>query len=99
MHAPAFPETLALANRSGWDDDPARQRQKLLANGMAEVVAAARKEMDNAEAVRDSTLHCATARPDPGCKIVQRYLYMALRGVPKEVAFTQMVLGFELAAK
>lgn len=97
MHAPAFPETLALANRAGWDDDLARQREKLLANGMAQVVAAARKEMDEAEAVRDSTLHCATAQPDPGCKIVQRYQYMALRGVPKEVVFTQMVLGFELA--
>ncbi len=29
MHAPAFPETLALANRSGWDDALARQRKKL----------------------------------------------------------------------
>ncbi len=98
MHAPAFPDTLALANRSGWDDDQSRQRAKLLANGMAQVVAAARKEMSEAETVRDSTLHCAGAQPDPGCKIVQRYQYMALRGVPKEVVFTQMVLGFELAS-
>lgn len=98
MHAPAFPQTLALANRSGWDDDLSRQREKLLANGMAQVVAAARKEMDEAETTRDSILRCATAQPDPGCKIVQRYQYMALRGVPKEVVFAQMALGFELAS-
>ncbi len=98
MHAPAFPDTLTLANRSGWDEDLSRQRQKLLANGMAQVVAEARKEMSDAETVRDATLHCAGARPDPGCRIVQRYQYMALRGVPKEVVFAQMLLGFELAS-
>ncbi len=97
MHAPAFPETLALANRTGWDDDLARQREKVLANGMAPLVAAARKEMDEAETTRNSILRCTTPQPDPGCKITQRYQYMALRGVPKELVFTQMVLGFELA--
>jgi adenosine deaminase len=98
MHAAAFPEVLALANRAGWDDDLSRQRDKLLANGMPQVVAAARKEMDDAEAVRNSTLRCATAQPDLGCKITQRYQYMVLRGVPKEIVFTQMVLGFEAAS-
>jgi len=98
MHAPALPETAALANRSGWQSDFAQQRQKLLANGMAQVVAEARKEMDDAEVVRNTTLRCATAHPDPGCQITQRYLYMALRGVPKELVFAQMVLGFELAS-
>jgi hypothetical protein len=98
MHAPAFPETVALANRSGWRDDLSQQRQKLLANGMAHVVAAARKEMDDAEVTRNTQLRCATAQADAGCKITQRYLYMALRGVPKEIVFAQMVLGFELAS-
>ncbi len=98
MHAPAFPETMALANSSGWDDDLSHQRAKLLANGMTQVVAAARKEMDDAEVVRNSTLRCASAQPDPGCTITQRYQYMGLRGVPKEIVFTQMVLGFELAS-
>ena len=54
--------------------------------------------MDDAEAVRNSTLRCASAQPDPGCKITQRYQYMVLRGVPKEIVFTQMVLGFEVAS-
>ncbi len=98
MHAPAFPETMALAHGAGWDEDLSRQRAKLLANGMPQVVAAARKEMDDAEVVRNSTLRCASAQPDPGCTITQRYQYMALRGVPKEIVFTQMVLGFELAS-
>jgi len=98
MHAAAFPDVIALANRTGWDDDLARQRDKLLANGMAKVVAAARKEMDEAEAVRNQLLRCATAQPDPGCTIAQRYQYMVLRGQPKEIVFAQMVLGFEAAS-
>ena len=98
MHAAAFPEILALANTAGWNDDLARQRDKLLANGMAQVMAAARKEMSDTEAVRDSALRCAGTQPDPGCKIVQRYQYMVLRGLPKESVFAQMVLGFELAS-
>ena len=97
MHAAAFPQVLALANRSGWDDDLARQRDRLLANGMMEVVAASRKEMDDAEAVRNSLLKCGTAQPDPGCMITQRYQYMVLRAQPKEVVFAQMLLGFEAA--
>jgi hypothetical protein len=98
MHAPAVPETFALANRVGWDDDLAHQREKLLSGGMAQVIAEASKEMKDAEAARDSILQCGTAQADPGCKIVQRYQYMALRGASKEVVFTQLVLGFELAS-
>ena len=55
---PGFAAELGPGKRAGWDDDFARQRTKLLANGMTQVVAAARKEMDDAEAVRDSTLRC-----------------------------------------
>ncbi len=98
MHAAAFGDLLALAERSGWDDDFSRQRDKLLANGMPQAVAAARKEMDDAEAVRNTQLKCATPQPDPGCAIVQRYQYMVLRAWPKEVVFAQMVQGFELAS-
>jgi adenosine deaminase len=98
MHAAAFPEVTALAHKTGWDDDLSRQRDKLLANGMAQVVAAARKEMDDAESIRHSALRCAATKPEPGCKIIQRYQYMVLRGLPKESVFAQMVLGFEAAS-
>ena len=97
MHAAAFADILSLAERTGWDDDLARQREKLLANGMAQVVAAARKEMDEGEATRDTLLKCSSAQPDPGCAVTQRYQYMVLRARPKESVFAQMVLGFELA--
>ena len=98
MHAAAFPEIVALAKRTGWEDDLARQREKLLANGMAQVISAAGKEMDDAEATRNSLLNCTKAQPDPGCGITQRYQYMVLRAQPKEVVFAQMVLGFEVAS-
>jgi adenosine deaminase len=97
MHAAAVNEVSDLVNRTGWDDDFSRQRHKLLISGMAQVVTAARKEMDDAESVRNSSLRCATTQPDPGCKLTQRYLYMVLRGLPKEFVFAQMVLGFEAA--
>ena len=35
--------------------------------------------------------------PLPGCKVTQRYLFQVLRGLPKEIVYAQMVLGFELA--
>jgi adenosine deaminase len=98
MHAAAFPEVTALAQRTGWDDDFSRQRDNLLANGMAHVVAAARKEMNEAESMRNAALGCAATQPDPGCKITQRYQYMVLRGLPQEMVFAQMVLGFEAAS-
>ncbi len=98
MHAAAIQEISALVSRTGWDDDFSHQREKLLAGGMAQVVTAARKEMDDAESSRDSSLRCVTTQPDPGCKITQRYLYMVLRGLPKQFVFGQMVLGFELAS-
>jgi len=97
MHAAAFPEIIALAHKTGWDDDFSRQRDKLLANGMAQVVTTARKEMDEAESMRDASLRCATPNPEPGCKITQRYQYMVLRGLSKEMVFAQMLLGFEAA--
>jgi hypothetical protein len=42
-------------------------------------------------------LHCDTADADAGCRVIVRYLYQVLRGLPKEMVFAQIVLGFELA--
>ena len=87
----------AFANQSTFEDGFARYRKKLLDNGMAQVVAAARKEVDAAETMRDGTLRCGTQQADVGCHVFQRFLYQVARGLPKEQVFAQMLLGFELS--
>jgi hypothetical protein len=42
-------------------------------------------------------LRCGTPQADPGCSVTVRYLYQVLRGLPREVVFAQILLGFELA--
>lgn len=43
-------------------------------------------------------LRCDTAQAAPGCTVAVRFLYQVLRGLPKEIVFTQMLVGFELAS-
>ena len=35
--------------------------------------------------------------PAPDARSTQRYLFQVLRGLPKEIVYAQMLLGFELA--
>jgi adenosine deaminase len=86
-----------LGLQTGWDDDFAAFRQKLLSNGMNEVVAATRRQLDVDEATSAKVLKCNAPRSDPGCDVKVRYLYQVLRGLPREMVFAQILLGFELA--
>ena len=54
-------------------------------------------QANEAEKIRDRQMHCGTAGATPGCKVTQRYLFQVLRGLPKEIVYAQMLLGFELA--
>ncbi len=42
-------------------------------------------------------MKCGTAAADPGCQVTQRFLFQVLRGLPRQIVFAQMLLGFELA--
>jgi adenosine deaminase len=86
----------ALGGRVGWDEDFGKLREKLLAGGMADVVASTRKQLDENEARKNELLHCGTERAAAGCGVTVRYLYQVLRGLPREVVFAQILLGFEL---
>jgi hypothetical protein len=44
-----------------------------------------------------SVLKCGTPEANPGCDVRIRYLYQVLRGLPREMVFAQILLGFELA--
>ena len=97
MQTAGSPALNVAIQKAGWDDDLAQLRAKLLANGMPEAVVAARKLTDEAEVTRNAALHCETPQADAGCQVVQRYLFQVLRGLPRQVVFAQILLGFELA--
>ncbi len=86
-----------LGAKLGWDDDFGKMRQNLLAGGLREIATETRTQLDRDEARRNQLLHCGTPQADPGCAVTVRYLYQVLRGLPKEMVYAQMVLGFELA--
>jgi adenosine deaminase len=72
-------------------------RERLLSSGLKDVMAAARTTLDRDETRRQKLLRCGAANADAGCRVTVRYLYQVLRGLPKEMVFAQIVLGFELA--
>jgi hypothetical protein len=86
-----------LGSKVGWDDDFSKLRDKLLAGGMADVVASVRSQLDSDEARKKELLHCGTAQAAPGCEVTIHYLYQVLRGLPREQVFAQILLGFELS--
>src|SRR3712207_8844030 len=53
--------------------------ERLLAGGMAEVVARTRGYLDEADAEMRARLRCGTAEADAGCAVTVRYLYQAIR--------------------
>ncbi len=86
-----------LGAKVGWDDDFARLRQKLLAAGMNDIVATTRQQLDRDESKMRQVLRCGTPGADAGCAVTVRYIYQALRGLPPQQVYSQMLLGFELA--
>jgi adenosine deaminase len=97
MFGPGRSQAIDLGSRVGWSDDLAQMRQKLLANGLPEVIAAGRKSLDEDLARMRQNLHCRTASAQAGCKVTVRCLFEVLRGLPPEQVFAQILAGFELA--
>jgi adenosine deaminase len=86
-----------LGQKIGWTDNLPALREKLLAGGLADVLAGARHKLDQDEANARSKLHCDSADAEPACKVTVRYLYQVARGRTKDMVFAQIVTGFELA--
>jgi adenosine deaminase len=83
---------------AGWDPDLARMRDKLLATRFDDVVAAATRRLDDAEATRRRLLRCGAPDADAGCGVTLRYIAQATRSSPPEVVFAQLLAGFEVAS-
>lgn len=97
MTTPAASETFQVAAKAGWNDDFGKMRATLLEMGLPEAVKAAAKQLSSAAAKQREILRCDTPQATAGCAVTVRYLYQVLRGLPKEIVFAQMLLGFELA--
>jgi hypothetical protein len=97
MHTADGAQAIQLGPKMQWSDDFGQMRQWLLSNGLADIVSATRAQLDKDEASMRGNLKCETQQADPGCEVTVRYLYQVLRGLPREVVFTQILLGFELA--
>jgi hypothetical protein len=97
MHTAGGMSVGSVGASVGWEDDFARMRQKILDAGLRDTLSAISRELDADEARRDAVLRCGTAAADAGCGVVQRYLYQVLRAFPREMVFTQILAGFELA--
>ena len=98
MLTPDGGEARHLASGISRNDDYEAMRSKLVASGMAQVVADGRRNLDTAESQMRKTLGCGNAQPDPGCGVTVRYIYQVLRAFPKESVFAQMVAAFETAS-
>ncbi len=86
----------ALGRRVGWTEDLALMRERLLAAGLQDSIAVARRALDAAETRQRELLRCGSAAADPGCGVTVRYLYQVARGRPLEEVFGQILMGFEL---
>jgi adenosine deaminase len=97
MHTADGMQASSLGSKVGWDDDFGKLHEKLMAGGMAQVVASVRRQLDLDEARKKELLHCGTERAVRGCEVTIHYLYQVLRGLSPEQVFAEIALGFELA--
>ncbi|MFI0900646.1 adenosine deaminase [Streptomyces sp. NPDC020983] len=98
MVTPASGEARKLAAQVGWNPDLAALHAALTADGRLDaVVAAARKEADDADAEFRASAHCGTAAARPGCALTVRWISQVSRGTSPERVFTQMDVGMRLA--
>ena len=96
MHTADSLQSGQLGAKLGWDDDFASMREKLLTGGLRDIVTATSKRLDDDESKMRSVLKCGTGEASPGCGVKIRYLYQVLRGLPREMVFAQILMGFEL---
>jgi adenosine deaminase len=98
MQTPEFGHAASIASEIGWHEDLAQFRDALLAHGLRDEVAAAKTEIDQAEALRRQRERCGQADASSACRVEIRYLCQVLRGFPRQQVFAQTLLCFETAA-
>jgi hypothetical protein len=97
MLTPDAGAALDLARQVPFTPDFAALRARLERAGMPNVVALARRRLDDAETKMRALLGCAGAHPDPGCAVTLRFQNQVLRALGPADVFAQMLAGFELS--
>jgi adenosine deaminase len=95
METPDFSIAAKAAAQSGWTDDFAALREKLLANGLRDNVKPAVDRYREIERQRREHEHCGQADAAPACAVTVKFIFQVLRGLPKEIVFAQALLAFE----
>lgn len=95
METPDFSAAAKAAALSGWTEDFASLREKLLANGLRDNVKTALDRFHEIEQQRREHEHCGQPDAAPACSVTVKFIYQVLRGLPKEMVFAQTVLAFE----
>ncbi len=98
METPDFSAAAALAQKVGFHPNFAEYRDLLLAQGFRDSVPAVTAYYDKIEAARREREHCGQTGATPACNVEVRFIYQVLRGLPKEVVYAQILLGFEVAS-
>jgi hypothetical protein len=84
-----------------FDGDFDKLRAALNANGFANVVTAAQRDLASLETDRAKTMRCDAAPParEPGCAVTLRYIQQVIRALDPVTVFAQTMLAFELAKR
>ena len=98
MDTPDFKNAAALATQIGFNPNFVEYREKLLAAGIKDSLPSISAALDRAEADRKQREHCGDVDAQPACSVKIRFIYQVLRGMPPEIVFAQVLLGFEAAA-
>lgn len=87
----------ALGRKVGWDKDLPKLREKLISQGLKNIVATIPEHISAIETGMRNQANCTKNNAQPGCNVVVRYQYLALRGLPPVEFFAQLVGAFEAA--
>jgi hypothetical protein len=98
MHTADAGGAAQLAAKIEWSTDFAKMREALLSGGIKDVATETSKRLAADDARAKEILKCGTADAEPGCGVTVRYLYQVLRGLPPQIVYAQILLGFELAS-
>src|SRR5260221_9992316 len=96
MKTPGMSAARKLGAMHGVNYNLDPQREVRMQDGLADIVAAARRDIDAAETRMRMLLNCAASIAPPGCRVAIRYLAQVIRTFPPEQVFAQSILAFEL---